>query len=464
MSRAEPLERLAEGFCREEDLLGPGERVLVGLSGGADSVALLHFLRFRLGCGVSACHVNHGLRGAESLRDEEFARKLCAEWGIPFYLRRGDIRRFAEESGCSVEEAGRDFRYACFEECRLETGAEKIATAHTRSDQAETLLLNLLRGSGLQGLCGIPPKRGRIVRPLLRVSREEVEEYCCRWGLAYVTDSSNASLEYTRNRIRLELLPLLRELNPQAEQALAQAAEILRPDAAYLTEMADRLLEESRQEKGWQVSVLAGAPSGLRRQAAWGLLKQLGIPPSFIRVQELDRVIRRESARAEAGKGRYFVRRKGLLCLEEAEGCPPYSFPLEQGEFALPCGECYRAMAIPVENAGSSKKVYKKLLYLLLDYDKIKGKALLRQRLPGDRIRLAGRGCSKSLKKLQNEAGLSRYEREAFPVLADEEGCVAAFPFGIAERVRADDSSRRLLAVFRLEEKDQTEFDKKTRG
>ncbi len=462
MSRAEPLERLAEGFCREEGLLEPGERVLVGLSGGADSVALLHFLRFGLGCEVSACHVNHGLREAESLRDEDFARKLSAEWGIPFYLRQGDVRRLAEGSGRSVEEAGRDFRYACFEECRSEAGAEKIATAHTRSDQAETLLLNLLRGSGIQGLCGIPPKRGRIVRPLLRVSREEVEEYCRRWGLAYVTDSSNSSLEYTRNRVRLEVLPLLRELNPQAEQTLAQTTEVIRPGAIYLAEAVGLLLEEAQREKGWQASALAGAPAGLRRQAAWSLLKKLGILPSFIRVQELDRVICGEIARMDAGKGRYFVRRKGLLCLEEAEGCPSYSFPLEPGEFALPCGECYRAMEIPAETAGSFQKVYKKLLYLLLDYDKIKGKALLRQRLPGDRIRLAGRGCSKSLKKLQNEAGLSRYEREAFPVLADEEGCVAAFPFGIAERVRADDSSRRLLAVFRLEEKDQTEFDKKT--
>jgi len=218
-----PLEQKALLALRQYSLFTQGDRIAVGVSGGADSVALLRFLavlREEYRWELIVCHIHHGLRGAEADRDEQFVRELAGQLGLPYAVRHIDAAALALENHLSVEEAGRDARYAFFAETAGEGG--RIATAHTLDDTIETVLMNLIRGTGLHGLCGIPRTRGNIVRPLLDVTRAEVEEYLALLGQPYCTDSTNLSDDYTRNRVRHDILPRLRELNPNFTGSMAR--------------------------------------------------------------------------------------------------------------------------------------------------------------------------------------------------------------------------------------------------
>ena len=198
---------------KDNKLLSDGDTVVCGLSGGADSVGLLlalYELREKLGINVEALHVNHCLRGEESDRDEEFCCQLCSRLGIPFSAFRVDVKSYAKEHSLSDEEAARKLRYGVFE---ANSQGKKIATAHNANDNLETVILNLARGSALKGMAGIPVRRNNIIRPLLTVSREEIEAFLSERGQEFVTDSTNLSDDYTRNKIRHKIIPLMNELN-----------------------------------------------------------------------------------------------------------------------------------------------------------------------------------------------------------------------------------------------------------
>lgn len=210
-------------FIERKKLLAKGEKILVALSGGADSVALLIVLQ-KLGYKCEAMHCNFHLRGKESLRDENFVRELCNRYKVPLFVKEFDTTAYALGKGISIEMAARELRYAAFENHRREIAADAIAVAHHRNDSAETVLLNLLRGTGIKGLHGIQPKNGYIVRPLLCANREEILDYL-RWrGESFVTDSTNLETDFTRNKIRLEILPLMKEINPSVEECIVQTA------------------------------------------------------------------------------------------------------------------------------------------------------------------------------------------------------------------------------------------------
>ncbi len=230
-------------------LLERGDHLLVAVSGGPDSVALLRamvLLSSEYELRLTTAHLNHGLRGAEAEREEEFVRGLCAGMGIACICKTVDIRMLRKGRGMSLEEIGREERYRFLDEAARTCGARKIATGHHRDDQAETVLINLLRGSGLEGLKGIPPVRdGRIIRPLLHVGREEILEFLHREGLAYMTDSSNRSPLFLRNRIRHELIPeLTLRYNPGIVEALSHTAEIIRREDDYLQDVVRQILRQ----------------------------------------------------------------------------------------------------------------------------------------------------------------------------------------------------------------------------
>lgn len=230
-------------------LLERGDHLLVAVSGGPDSVALLRamvLLSSDYDLRLTTAHLNHGLRGAEAQREEEFVRGLCAGMGIACICKTVDIRAVRKGKGMSLEEVGRDERYRFLDATAEICGARKIATGHHRDDQAETVLINLLRGSGLEGLKGIPPVRdGRIIRPLLHVGRQEILEFLCREGLTYMTDSSNLSPLFLRNRIRHELIPeLTLRYNPGIVEALSHTAEIIRREDDYLQDVVRQILNQ----------------------------------------------------------------------------------------------------------------------------------------------------------------------------------------------------------------------------
>ncbi|MCD8267683.1 MAG: tRNA lysidine(34) synthetase TilS [Parabacteroides sp.] len=247
------MRNIVRAYIEKQQLLAGDAPVLVGFSGGADSVALLCLL-VQLGYRCFALHCNFHLRGDESMRDERFAEEIARKLGVPFYKTDFDTTGYAAEHHLSVEMAARELRYNWFEEMRSCLGAQAIAVAHHRDDSVETVLLNLIRGTGIRGLGGIRPKNGYIVRPLLAVSRSEILEWLDQQQMSYVTDSTNLSDAYTRNFIRLRVLPLLEELNPSVKTSIARTADHLAAtETIYL-----QVVEDARRqliEDGNRISI-----------------------------------------------------------------------------------------------------------------------------------------------------------------------------------------------------------------
>lgn len=245
--------------------LSQGSRVLCALSGGADSVCLLHWLSRQEDLTVYAAHFNHQLRGEEADGDEQFVRELCGAWNIPLFVGRGDVKAYAQREKCSIEEAGRVLRYKFLQETAEREGCGLIATAHNADDNAETMLLSLLRGTGLTGLAGIPFRQGNVVRPLLDVPRQEILSYLDRHDLPHREDSSNSDETYARNRLRAQVMPVLRQLNVRAVEHMANTAAQLTEIDRYLDETARGLLaraEESPGRVSLPMEALSQAPPG----------------------------------------------------------------------------------------------------------------------------------------------------------------------------------------------------------
>ena len=224
-------------------MLSHGDKVVLGVSGGADSLALLHILSElrEYNLNLTVAHLNHGIRGEEADGDSKFVEAAAHSLGLQFEYKKVDTIAYKEQSKLSLEDAARTLRYDFFNEVQNKVNASKVATAHTLDDQAETVLMRLLRGSGLRGLSGIPPvSRGYIIRPLLFVSRSEIEEYLKSKGVEWVEDSTNKSIEYLRNRLRLDLIPALENYNPQIIETLARTAGILRADHEFISTEAEK--------------------------------------------------------------------------------------------------------------------------------------------------------------------------------------------------------------------------------
>ena len=455
------LEKKAAADAERFGMFRKGTHVAAGISGGADSTALLHLLCASktfapLELRVTVCHVNHNLRGEESNRDERFVRELCERLGAEFRLLSIDAAALAERLGGSVEEVSRRERYRFFEETAQTLGGDAvIATAHTLDDSLETFFINLARGSGLAGLAGIPPVRGSVVRPLISCTRREVEEYCAANGLNYVTDSTNLSDDYTRNRVRHNIVPALREIFPELDSSFARAAGLLLSDACFISEETEKLLRDARRSEGLDAGTLNGAHPALRGRALLRLLGEAGAQQSEKKVRELERVLSGELNAAEPVRNVYFTLKDGLLLKEEKNEPEPYfeqEFePLNGEEKRL--NSLYRACVrlIDAEGYKNLKKVNSKLYYNCIDYDKISKHIKLRQRLPGDKMTVSG--GTKSLKKLLNEKGVPPRLRDRIPCAADESGVFWVFGAGCAKRAMVDENSKNICVFEILEDK-----------
>ncbi len=300
-----------------------GASVVTALSGGADSVSLLRALKSleeTLDIRVCACHLNHGLRGEESDSDERFCVELCGKLGVPLETRRVEVGRLLRPHE-SVEQAARRIRYEFFEETLRKFGSGVLATAHTASDNAETVLFNLTRGTGISGLCGIPPVRRlggkfRVVRPLLYCTRSEVEEYLAGLGQSFVTDKTNLSEDYSRNRIRLNVISELEKINPSLQAVISRMTKIIREDDEFLEELSDRALSDARSGRGWDAAALARLPKPVKARAVRRILELGGIEPSALRIESATALLERRSARYNPCKDRFFTIRKGVCFTE----------------------------------------------------------------------------------------------------------------------------------------------------
>ncbi len=299
-------------------MISAGETVCVGLSGGADSVSLLFALRElggEMGFGVRAVHINHGLRGEESEGDMRFCERLCGQLGVALEVRRLDLAAVRTKHE-SLEECARKARYKAFDEVMR---GDKLATAHNLNDNAETVLLNLMRGTGLRGLCGIPPKRGSIIRPLIRCSRDEVEEFCRENNLSYVTDSTNLSDDYTRNRVRHTILPEMLKINPSLPDTISRMTDMLRADSEFLEELAARALTDSAGGKGYRAAELDSLPKPVKSRAVRKILSEGDIEPSALRINTALSLLDKRSARFNPCRDRFFTIRKGICFVEKTE-------------------------------------------------------------------------------------------------------------------------------------------------
>ena len=298
------IERKVSRFIEEKHLFTQQSRILVALSGGADSVALLHIL-LRLGYSCEAAHCNFHLRGDESLRDQHFVEALARSLNIPLHIVHFDTAEYAVKHGISIEMAARELRYDWFEKLRQSRQADVIAVAHHRDDSVETFLLNLIRGTGIKGLRGIQPVNGRIVRPLLPVSRQELLQYLADLNQTYVTDSTNLQDEYTRNKIRLNLIPLLEEINPSISSTIAETADRLSDiSQIYRAAMKEACCRVKIDE--YRISI----PALLNEMSPQAVLYELLYPLGFNSAQIRDIF---SALKGQSGK-RFYTEDKVLLC------------------------------------------------------------------------------------------------------------------------------------------------------
>ena len=423
-------------------------RVLCAVSGGADSVYLLYRCAeegARRGFTACAAHYNHCLRGSESERDERFVVSLCERLGVECVTGRGDVAAYASRRGMGTEEAARELRYSFLEGAAERLGCGLIATAHNADDNVETMLLALARGSGTRGLAGIPPRRGNIVRPMLGITRREIEAWLESRGIEHVEDSTNASLEYSRNRIRALVIPALREINPGLAAAAGRASALLRADDECLEDMAGRFIAGRRELDCAGLCALSWSVASrvVRRMAPQAL--------SLAHVEAVLAVARAGRGCVDVPGGRFFAE-NGLLRLGE-----PERVSLPEREVIIPgITEIPESgWTLSAEICESPREIHTSLNTFFFQCENICGTMYCTSRRPGDTLRQAGRGCTKKLKDLFAEAGIPASQRDALPVLRDAQGVLAVPGFGQAERAAARAGEKAVIIRARRRERDK---------
>lgn len=382
-------------------------RVVIGFSGGADSTALAHWTMAQIGRErILLAHVNHCLRGEESEGDQAFAENFARSHGLAIQVCRKDVGALARKRRQGLEECGRQVRYSFF--AQLAPGEkDRVLTAHNGDDNVETILLNLCRGTGPDGLCGIPRSRGKILRPLLGVTREEIEKYCQANGLDYVTDSTNFSEDYARNRLRLQVIPVLRSLNPRVAQLAGQAAALLSQDRDYLREEALALLKRARRPapEGWglEAKTLLAAPEPLQSRALKLYLEQAGCSSLERRHVEAAGKVLAEGGGGDLPGGVELRCAQGLLWAGPRRPQQAFALPVVLGENPLPGGKILILQKKILPEIENHEKIQNLLFKNSLDYAIMTRTLVARNRRPGDRFSQAGRRVSKPLKQVFQE-------------------------------------------------------------
>lgn len=455
------LEQRVAEFIRKREVVRDGEPVVVGVSGGPDSTVLLVLLsrlRAAFGFTIIAAHFDHRLRSRdEAERDLSFVAQLCRSLGVSLVTGAGDVRRRAKRDGESIEEAARNLRYRFLGVEAKRAGATAVVVGHTLDDRAETVLLHLIRGSGLDGLAAMPPRSPwpfgagpDVARPLLEVSRKDVEHYCRDLSIEPRLDPTNDLLIATRNRIRSELMPLLRSFNPKASGALARLAEAAAADSAFI---------EAAAAAEW--SRLADVRGGDRVTFHRASLKEL--PPPLVA-----RLLRRAAAHIGAqpgavhldrvldslGKRRMRVAIPGGVVSIESDGVV-----VAREDVARPSPAIReRALAIPGRTRAGDWTIEatrverdaarpRDSFAVLLDLDAIDGPLIVRTRKPGDRMRPLGLGGSKKLQDILVDAKVPQEERDSVPVIADRLGIVWVAGHCIDQRVAVAGKTRRVMRL-----------------
>jgi len=501
------LESKVLDFIQRYSLISPEEIAVVGVSGGADSVCLLYVLaecQKELRIKLHVAHLNHQLRGVESEADAEYVSNLAGSLGIPITIDRQDVAAYRTERNCSIEEAARELRYAFFARVAREVGACRIATGHTRDDQVETILMHILRGTGITGLCGLAScspvaydsqgtsmraKQSNllVIRPLLNITREETTSYCQEHQLNPRIDSSNLSPSFFRNRLRLHLLPMLRQYNPNVDQALLRLADIAKEDSALIEQQASELWDEVARQENNAIYLdrkrIAGLPIALQRQLLRAAVTKLAGDARDIEATHI------EAARSLLNKpaSKRISLPHGLIChgdyneiaitrlppviaspfsviasAARQSQLPPCPFSALSGEFPLKVpGETTfpgwkviasivreRAASLPSRGAlGTSERIGQGNLVADFDLHKTGTELFVRQRRPGDRFQPLGMSMSKKLYEFMVDAKIPRSWRNHIPIVCSPQQIIWVVGWRIDDRVKVTEASKEILRL-----------------
>ena len=420
------------------NLFSDAKSIAVGVSGGADSMCLLEILnklKSEYDIILKVVHVNHNIRGEEALRDQLLVEKYCKQIGVECIVHSVDVPTLSKELGIGEEECGRIKRYECF----AGAGCDLIATAHTLSDSIETMVFNLIRGTGTKGLCGIPPKRDNVIRPLIDCNRNEIEDFCRDNDIPYVVDSTNLTDDYTRNFIRHNIIADFSKVNESFSSAFSGAMEILRGENDFLNECKDGFLDSAKTENGYDASSFASAHPALRRRAIACILEQhMQKDVEKRHIDLANAAITKGSGKIELAKGLYFTVSDGTVSVEsEKKAAQIWECTCEESCFSTPVG-IFRMQ--PASSAEYNSKN-------AIDADKINGQLIMSSRKDGDRFYSKKRKNTKSLKKLFNEAGIPVHERNSIAVLRDGENVIWIDGFGTDGKYLPDINTKNVLII-----------------
>ncbi len=438
-------------------MLNYGDTVIVGVSGGADSVALLdvlYNLRDEYSLELHVVHVNHMLRGKDSDDDEFYVTKLCDKLNIKCHKFSFDVSEYAKTNSLTCEEAGRKLRYQAFEEVFNAVNANRIATAHHANDNCETVLHNILRGSGLTGLCGIHPVRGKFIRPLIEVSRADIEKYLSEKGILWCTDKTNAETVYTRNKIRLGLLPYLRkEFNSSADRAIERLSKLCREDDDFICITARQKLDEYTIEKNENEilvdrSKLCNEHCAIKRRLIRLVLEMLEIPLKDVHMVHIDNCIDfLESSVAgrcvSVGQCTVRIGQKGIHFLKEKTVFENYEYSLLIGEkvFIKEAGRYISCSVSEKYEPQNNKNT------VFISGDNITEPLVIRNRRNGDRISPFGMQGSKKLKDYFSDKKISLQLRNVIPLIVYNDEVVWITGECLSERFKITSSTKKILKL-----------------
>jgi tRNA(Ile)-lysidine synthase len=443
---------------RDHELLQPGDSVLIALSGGPDSVALLHLLtklRKPMELSLAAVYINHRIRRRAAAREERFCQELCDRFGIELDIVTEDIPALAKKRRTGLEETARDFRYEVFELLANEDNHDRIALGHHADDRVETVLFRILRGTGPSGLIGIPAKRGRVIRPLYDLTKEEIQDYLAKHGLDYCVDRSNAEIRYRRNYIRNRLLPAIRKnLNNRVDRALYGLSEIAASEDTYLQKLTLRAAKKavSKTPAGkieLDLAVFGGYDVVVRRRLLRHCIKALSADstaPDREVIERLDRFAA-DGGRAVSLPGRIEAVRVGARLVFRRKGSVRFDKRLEPGRpcrverlsLTITCRTTRKRAGMPARKRRQRR--------VTLDWSKIKLPLRVRSIGPGDRFRPLGLGGSKKVGDYLTDRKVAPVYRDEIPLVCDRAGIVWVVGYEIDERVKIDSKTREVLVV-----------------
>lgn len=460
LNGANRLTQKVYDFCLGQGLLAPGMKVIVGISGGADSVCLLKMLnemKEALDLELICVHIEHGIRGEESRADRDFVKDLCLKMGIKLKIYEEDVPGIARDKSMTLEEAGRYVRYEAFRTELEGEGADAIAVAHHKGDQAETVLFNMIRGSGLKGISGMAPKNGKIIRPLLTLTRDEIEGYLRDAGQDYRIDSTNNDEGYTRNAIRNRIIPELEKTVSGALDHIVQASDEAREADDYIRDKAAPVYKRSVSRKGGlyrvEIEELTQEPPIIQRYVLRSLLTDLYTSHKdleALHVQSLADLCHKQSGRCLSLPKGMEARREGqCLLIGAALDLDPeedeINIPLDtDGETLIPGRGVFRAqIADREEGADIPDSLYTKWF----DYDKIVSGVRVRTRMAGDHLTIGPDEKRKKLKNYLIDEKVPASDRDHMLVLADGSHIIWVVGMRISQHYKIDKETTRVLKI-----------------